>query len=101
MSIDRYRVNHWSASFRERKEGVDQYLDSHRKQAKPMINVDMVVLVGCMIVAGFVAGLLVGLNDRDDCQPTIKQSSTYSPATKCTSYDIRDGQKYCLTWSRS
>lgn len=99
MTIDRYRVG-WAASMKMRKEGVDQYLTSHRKQAKPMINVDVVVLVGCMMVASFVAGLLMGLNDREDCKPTIKQSSTYSTVTKCTSYDIRDGHKYFLTWRR-
>lgn len=100
MPIDRYNVG-WAASMKMRKEGVDKYLDSHRKQAKPMVNVDVLVFVGIVLLVVALLAFLMGYREGQ-ADRTVKQSLSvpYSPATKCTSYDIRDGQKYCLTWRR-
>jgi hypothetical protein len=98
MTIDRYNVG-WAASMKMRKEGVDQYLESHQKQAKPMVSVDALVFIGCLIAVVFVCAFLMGYNDGIEDAKTIKVEPS-SRATKCTSYDIRDGQKYFLNWKR-
>lgn len=97
--IDKYRVNAWSA-----RKAIDEHLKEKQKQAKPKINVD--VLVGGLVI--FLSSLVIlyifgyqdGLNDGKKEASKTSQREPYSPQTKCVSYDIRDGQKYCLRWKR-
>jgi hypothetical protein len=98
MTIDRYRIG-W-AELKMRKEGVDAYLAEHRRQAKPMINVDVVVFVLIAMCAVFLFAFMAGYHDGVKDRTAKQSSAPYSPVTKCTSYDIRDGQKYCLAWKR-
>jgi hypothetical protein len=92
VSIDKYRVNAWSA-----KKAIDAHLDGYRKQAKPSINVDAIVFWMVVVVCTSVFFYLRGYRDCEDDQAKPR-AETSSLQTKCTSYDVRNGQKYCLTW---
>lgn len=92
--IDKYRVNAWS----KRKEAIDRHLESFQKGAKPPINIDAVVFWAIVLM---VVVLMVYLRVTTTCECESKpRAEPSSLQTKCTQYDIRDGQKYCLRWKR-